>query len=79
MPDLEGLARRGDAQARYEVAAAQLSGLGAKYDPERARGWLEKAAAQGHEKAAETLAIMRHDRCNERAAQTRDGTLAGAD
>ena len=50
-PRVEGLAA-----AQYELAKLYLDGRGVKYKPNRAIRYLERAAAQGHEDAAELLA-----------------------
>ncbi len=52
-------AEAGDADAQYEVSAMYLKGRGVAPDRAQARAWLEKAAAQGHERAESKLARMK--------------------
>jgi hypothetical protein len=56
--ELQGPAAAGDADAQYLLATLLLNGLGSAADVEGARGWLEKAAAQGHARAAFSLSAL---------------------
>lgn len=48
-------ARRGEAEAQYRLGASYEFGGGAARDVELAKRWYQKAAAQGHKKAAARL------------------------
>jgi len=49
-------AKSGDAGAQYRLGLRYLSGDGVALDPQAAREWLAKAAAQGHTSASNLLA-----------------------
>jgi len=51
-------AESGDSKAQYDIGMMYLKGRGVEQDAPRARQWLEKAAAQSHEKAVTRLAIL---------------------
>lgn len=70
--DIERLAESGDATAQYALAAA----LSSRQQPEAARLWLERAAAQGHADALFTLAGALLT-TTEAAAEHREQALAG--
>lgn len=53
--DVYRAARRGDAQAQYDMAVALDCGCGVRRDPAGALEWLRKAAAQGHANAQGAL------------------------
>jgi len=53
-----GKAESGRAAAQYELGMMYLKGRGVKLDAATGRQWLEKAAAQSHEKAITRLAIL---------------------
>jgi len=55
---LQGLAAAGDAEAQYLLATFYLNGLNGPRDLAQARVWLEKAATQGHARAAFSLANL---------------------
>ena len=55
---LQGLATTGDAEAQYLLATFYLNGLNGPRDLAQARVWLEKAATQGHARAAFSLANL---------------------
>ncbi|MDA0781275.1 MAG: hypothetical protein PQ612_03295 [Rickettsiales bacterium] len=48
-------AKSGDAESQYRVAFMLNKGMGVQKNLQAARAWLEKAAAQGHEKALQIL------------------------
>eukprot|EP00439_Symbiodinium_sp_Y106_P088871 s1_g1407.t1 len=52
------LAEDGVSEAQYRLGRLYRFGLGVEIDVALARKWLSAAAAQGHEKAAETLEIL---------------------
>jgi TPR repeat protein len=54
-PDVYRAAKRGDAQAQYDLAVALDCGCGVRRDPDGALEWLRKAAEQGHVNAQSTL------------------------
>jgi TPR repeat protein len=58
MPELEATAGRGDPEAQYQMGVASISGLGAQRNARLAVTWLERAASQGHEAAAQQLAAI---------------------
>lgn len=51
-------AESGDSKAQYDVGMMYLKGRGVKLDAASSRKWLEKSAAQSHEKAITRLAIL---------------------
>jgi TPR repeat protein len=51
-------AESGNSKAQYDVGMMYLKGRGVKLDAATGRQWLEKAAAQSHEKAVTRLAIL---------------------
>jgi hypothetical protein len=53
------LAEKGDTEAMYTLGKAYLSGYATEVSPEKARKWLEKAAADGHKMAADMLGAMK--------------------
>ena len=55
---LRRLADAGDAQAQYLLASFYLNGLSGPPDPLLAREWFERAASQGHARAAFSLANL---------------------
>lgn len=55
---LEGLAAAGNADAQYLLAAFYLNGLNGPREADRARPWLEKAAAQGNAAAIRSLKAL---------------------
>ena len=55
---LQRMADTGDAEAQYQLAAFYLNGLNGPLDIPRARTYLEKAANQGHARAAFSLANL---------------------
>ena len=58
MEDIEALkakADQGDAEAQYDLARCYDNGAGVPEDEAEAVNWYRKAAAQGHEEAAEAL------------------------
>ena len=59
--DLQRLAEAGNADAQYLLASFYLNGLGGPRDPEHAKLWLEKSAAQGNSRAAFSLASLYAD------------------
>lgn len=52
-------AQSGDAGAQYRLGLRYLSGDGVALDPQLAREWLAKAAAQGHTSASNRLAGLK--------------------
>ena len=58
VPELERLAYRGNAEARYQLALCRLDGKGTVTDPAAAVALLEDAAASGHVKANYLLGSM---------------------
>ena len=52
------LADQGNAEAQYKVGEMYEVGKGVPKDNARAREWLEKAANQGHRKAAYRLLLL---------------------
>jgi len=52
------LAKAGDAEAQYQLAALYRSGNGVQKDHAEAVQWLQRAARKGHAKAQYNLAIM---------------------
>ncbi len=51
-------AKRGDAEAQYVAGRMLIGGKGTKIDAQAATAWLQKAAKQGHKKAATQLGII---------------------
>lgn len=51
-------AKKGDAEAQYNLGACYEFGGGASVNADLARQWYEKAAAQGHKKAKARLRIL---------------------
>lgn len=51
-------AKRGDADAQYNLAMYYHYGLGVSENDKMARQWLQKAADAGHEKSKECLALL---------------------
>lgn len=51
-------AKKGDAEAQYELGGCYEFGGGAERDIDAARKWYAKAAAQGHKKAAARLRLL---------------------
>jgi hypothetical protein len=58
---LQRLAAAGNSEAQYLLGAFYLNGLAGAPDRMAARSWLEKAAAQGHARAAFSLASLCSD------------------
>lgn len=52
------VAEKGDPDAQFNLGQAYRLGRGVPADPVAARGWFEKAAAQGYNKAQATLGLM---------------------
>jgi TPR repeat protein len=52
------LAEQGDQRSQYRVGSLLRTGSGVLQDPFEALSWLEKAAVQGHKRAAYDLAFM---------------------
>ena len=59
--ELQRLAASGNPDAQYLLAVFYLNGLNGVRDVAAARGWLEKAAAQGNVRAASGLAALAAD------------------
>src|SRR5712675_31083 len=59
--ELQRLATSGNPAAQYLLAVFYLNGLNGVRDVAVARGWLEKAAAQGNVRAASGLAALAAD------------------
>ena len=54
-------ARRGDAESQYDLGFMYLLGEGVDHDPIEGIRWLERAAAQGFERAIRLLADVLRD------------------
>lgn len=52
------MANIGNAEAQFKLAEMYAQGQGTKADPEQARHWYEKSAAQGYEPAQRKLAAL---------------------
>ncbi|HUL18603.1 MAG TPA: hypothetical protein VLV29_04985, partial [Steroidobacteraceae bacterium] len=55
---LQQLAAGGNPEAQYLLGVFCLNGVNGPRDPQAARGWFEKAAGQGHARAAFSLAAL---------------------
>lgn len=58
---LQAKAKKGDAQAQFELAKMFMYGKGAKQDEVEARKWIEKAASQGVPAAQRIFGTMLRD------------------
>ena len=69
-------AEAGNADGQVQLAKLYLNGNGVDEDPDKARGWLDKAIAQGNPDAAnlkDGIALMNKARSGDRAAQLEIG------
>ncbi len=55
-------AESGSAMSQYEVGSRYLTGKGVEQDRDESIKWLEKAAKQGHKKAAQKLGFLKRSK-----------------